>query len=138
MVMNCKENGAVAARPEKEETTAWGKMDDYQGKGYISGRSAVADHTGFVHIEYWYVWQQLGQLFTELKVLVLTKMPNLQIAGSYGAKGSFEVSYNGDIIFSKLETNTLPDLEALVEEVWQRSNTVDDYTTKKTKFCTLL
>jgi len=42
------------------------------------------------------------------------------LAGSLMQTGAFEVYYNGDLVFSKLQTGSLPDVNYLVSEITRR------------------
>uniref|UniRef100_A0A3B4WF17 Uncharacterized protein n=1 Tax=Seriola lalandi dorsalis TaxID=1841481 RepID=A0A3B4WF17_SERLL len=41
----------------------------------------------------------------------LRQVPGVQVKGDKGRPNSFEVSVNGELIYSKLETGTFPDTE---------------------------
>ncbi|XP_073217612.1 migration and invasion enhancer 1-like [Lepidochelys kempii] len=55
--------------------------------------------------------------YQELAKKIKEQVPDAEISGEVGRKGSFEVKINGKLIFSKIETSGFPFSEDIVEAV---------------------
>jgi len=58
-----------------------------------------------------------GSRYERLKAQILAAVPDAQISGVVGRKTSFEITLNGNLIYSKLKTDKFPDNDEIVEMV---------------------
>lgn len=76
-----------------------------------------------VHVEYCSRWGY-GRRFEQLKRMIEAVAPDAEVKGVVGRLGSFEISIDGELAFSKLNNPVLcgfmtkmPDFEEVVEVV---------------------
>lgn len=69
-----------------------------------------------VSVEYCGGWGYKPR-FEELATVIKTKVPQAEVTGIVGRSSSFEVTVNDTLIFSKLERNSFPDFDEIVDAV---------------------
>lgn len=69
-----------------------------------------------VKVEYCGAWGYSSR-YERLKAQVLGAVPNAQVSGVVGKKTSFEITVNGNLIFSKLKAGKFPDNDEIVEMI---------------------
>ncbi|RNA07666.1 migration and invasion enhancer 1 [Brachionus plicatilis] len=58
-----------------------------------------------------------GSRFRELQRTILAEVPNAQVTGSVGRSASFEVTVNGNLVFSKLQKGSFPNFDDIAMQV---------------------
>jgi selT/selW/selH-like putative selenoprotein len=71
-----------------------------------------------LHIEYCTEWKYDPQ-YESLRALVLQSVPQATVTGAVGPSTSFEITLNGKLIYSKLQTKKLPDEQQILIQVQQ-------------------
>lgn len=69
-----------------------------------------------VKVEYCGSWGY-GNRFEELKLRINNGVPEALVEGVVGRRSSYEVTINGKLVFSKLERNSFPDMDEIVNNV---------------------
>jgi len=69
-----------------------------------------------VKVEYCGAWGY-GAKYERLKAQILTAVPDAQVSGVVGRKTSFEITLNGNLIYSKLKADKFPDNDEIVAMV---------------------
>ena len=69
-----------------------------------------------VHVEYCGAWGY-GARFRELQRAILAKVPEARVTSSIGRSSSFEVTVNGQVIYSKLQKGSFPNFEEVASHV---------------------
>jgi len=67
-----------------------------------------------IEIEYCGGWGY-GPRFRELSKAIKASIPEAHVSGFVGRRTSFEVKFNGEEVYSKLETSEFPDNEEMVQ-----------------------
>ncbi|CAM9907445.1 unnamed protein product [Lampetra planeri] len=73
-----------------------------------------------VNVEYWCLQicaQGYEPRYQELAANILKQAPGAEVIGQVGRSGTFEVTVNGELIFSKLECGGFPFAEDIIAEV---------------------
>jgi len=66
-----------------------------------------------VKVEYCGAWGYRSK-YERLKAQILAAVPDAQVSGVVGRKTSFEITLNGQVIYSKLKTDKFPEYEEIV------------------------
>lgn len=74
-----------------------------------------------VLIEYCGSWGYEGR-FYELNDKIKSEFPDVEVTGEIGRQSSYEVSIDGKLIFSKLETYGFPDDQDVLDAVRKACN----------------
>jgi len=61
-----------------------------------------------VHVEYCGAWGYGGK-YERLKKAITAAVPDAKVTGVIGRKTSFEITLNGNLIYSKLKTDKFPE-----------------------------
>jgi len=69
-----------------------------------------------VHVEYCGAWGY-GAKYERLKRAIQAAVPEAEVTGTVGRKTSFEVTLNGELIYSKLKTGSMPKENEIVDQV---------------------
>jgi len=69
-----------------------------------------------VHVEYCGRWGY-GPRYQALAARIAQAVPSAVCHGEVGRQSSFEVSVNGDLVYSKLQSGNFPDYEDVVKVV---------------------
>jgi len=69
-----------------------------------------------VHVEYCGAWGYKGK-YERLRAAILKVVPEADVTGVVGRKQSYEITLNGNVIFSKLKTDKFPDENEIVQMV---------------------
>uniref|UniRef100_A0A671MDE7 Migration and invasion enhancer 1 n=1 Tax=Sinocyclocheilus anshuiensis TaxID=1608454 RepID=A0A671MDE7_9TELE len=76
--------------------------------------------------------------FQELKRGICAKVPDAEVSGFVGRRGSFEVQINEHLVFSKLETGGLPYEEDIMEAIVKAKDGKPEKITRNRKECIIL
>lgn len=92
-----------------------------------------------ITVEYCGSWGY-GSRFDELYRVVKAKVPQADIRGSVGRRTSFEVTVDGNLIHSKLQTMAFPDYDEVADIVMQVAggNAARQVTKTHSGSCTIL
>lgn len=74
-----------------------------------------------VHVEFCSGWGY-GRRYEDLRREILAAFPNADVSGSKGRRTSFEVTMNGQLAYSKLQTGKFPDYSSVVKAVAALAN----------------
>ena len=67
-------------------------------------------------IRYWGMWNYLPQA-SRLEASIKEKHPSAEVTLIEGSGGEFEVTFNGDLIFSKKELERFPEDEEILTKI---------------------
>lgn len=77
-----------------------------------------------VSVEYCGSWGY-DKHFFELQALIKGEFPNVHVSGFVGRLGSYEVSINDTLIYSKIETQTFPNVKHVMNAIMNASEGKD-------------
>lgn len=69
-----------------------------------------------VSVEYCGSWGY-DKHFIELQALIKSEFPDVQVSGFVGGLGSYEVSINENLIYSKIQTQKFPNVEHVLDAI---------------------
>lgn len=68
-----------------------------------------------VHVEYCGSWGYANR-FRDLRHSILKALPEAEVTGTTGRSSSFEVTIDGQLVFSKLQMDGFPSKEDVIKE----------------------